>query len=85
MKTAIIKIGNSKGIRIPKPILEQCGFADEEVDLEVQNHELIIRSVNPIRSGWTDAFSQMAKFGDDALIGSVAEPGSVWDEEWEWK
>ena len=85
MKAAIIRIGNSRGIRIPKPVFAQCGFEDE-VDMEVHNHELVIRSAHHPREGWGEAFQIMAKRGDDTLLDSVAESDPTWDdEEWEWK
>ena len=85
MKASIVKIGNSRGVRIPKPIFDQCGFEDE-VDMEVHDHELVIRSAHEPREGWAEAFQAMAKHGDDALLDRVAESGPTWDEEeWEWK
>jgi len=48
--TEIIKIGNSKGIRIPKPLLEQIGLKDEVV-LEARENQLIIRPKNQVRKG----------------------------------
>ena len=84
MKATIIQIGNSRGIRIPKPVFEQCGFKDE-VDLEVHHHELIIRSSRRPREGWSAAFETMAKQGDDQLL-DPSPIDSDWDEnEWEWK
>ena len=84
MKTNIVKIGNSRGIRIPKPIFEQCGFEDK-VDIEVHNHELIIRSAHQPREGWAEAFRMMAEYDDDTLLDRVAESGPTWDDdEWEW-
>ena len=82
MKASIIQMGNSQGLRIPKPILEQCGFSDE-VELEVHNKELIIRSTAHSRQNWEKAFKAMAQNGDDQLI-EFAQ--NQWDEEeWEWK
>ena len=83
MKTKIIQIGNSQGIRIPKPLLEQTGLEDE-VELEVRDHELVIRSVKFARAGWADRFEKMAQAGDDALLDPAAIK-SEWDEdEWTW-
>jgi antitoxin MazE len=85
VKATIVKIGNSRGIRIPKPVFEQCGFKNE-VDMEVHNHELVIRSARKPREGWNEAFRSMEKHGDDVLLDFVAESGPAWDdEEWEWK
>ena len=81
MKVSIIKIGNSQGVRIPKPIIRQCGFS-QEVELEVHDKKLIIKPASHPRQNWEKAFKVMAQNGDDNLIDV---PGSKWDEEeWEW-
>jgi antitoxin MazE len=85
MRARIVKIGNSQGIRIPKPILEQIG-AGEDVELEVEDGQIIIRpSANP-RQGWDEAFKRMAESGDDTLLteGDEAIRHSWDDEEWRW-
>jgi antitoxin MazE len=84
MKTALIAIGNSRGIRIPKPLIEQCGLRDE-VELDVRNNAIIIQSQKAPRSGWDKAFAQMTRLKDDSLLHVDSKP-SRWDvEEWEWK
>lgn len=84
MKTKIIPIGNSQGIRIPKPLLEEAGLGDE-VDLTVERGTLIIRSSRRPRAGWDTAFKQMAEQGDDALLDDVPTSLTEWDEkEWQW-
>ena len=84
MKATIVKIGNSQGIRIPKPILEQCGFHDE-VELEVRNQELVIRAPHHPRQTWEKAFQTMALHKDDTLLDADSGPQTTWDEdEWEW-
>lgn len=81
MKASIIKIGNSRGLRLPKPIMEQCGF-EQEVELEVHDNELIVRPVRHPRHNWENAFKAMAQEGDDKLLDI---PESSWGEdEWEW-
>lgn len=83
MKARIVRIGNSQGIRIPKPLLEQSGLGTE-VELEVHPNQIIIRSADQPRKGWAKSFQQMAAEGDDALLES-GEGLSSWDEEeWEW-
>lgn len=83
MKASIVQIGNSKGIRIPKPILEQCGLVDE-VELDVRNNELVICSLKSTRPNWSKSFRSMRQNGDDALI--FDDTQSSWDEDgWEWK
>ena len=84
MKVTLVRIGNSRGIRLPKPVIEQCGFEDE-VEMEVHNHELVIRSCSQPREGWAAAFARMAASADDELLDRVADTGGTWDEEeWEW-
>jgi antitoxin MazE len=84
MKTALIPIGNSRGVRIPKPLIDQCGLRDE-VEMDVQGNALLLRAVRESRAGWNETFALMARLGDDKLL----DPGqsrSRWDdEEWEWK
>ena len=70
MKASIIKVGNSHGIRIPKPILEQCGF-EKEVELEVKNQQLIIKTTKRPRKNWGGCFCKMAANKDDQLIETV--------------
>jgi len=67
MKEKVIKIGNSKGIRIPKPMLQECGL-DEEVELVVKEDKIIIYPINKVRGGWEEAYKNMADIGDDDLI-----------------
>ena len=84
MKTALVQIGNSRGIRIPKPFLEQCQFQDT-VELELREDHLIIRPTIPSRSGWDDAFRRMREQGDDALLDQEVVSVTDWDgTEWEW-
>ena len=84
VKTKIIRIGNSQGIRIPKPLLDQLGFT-EEVELEVRSEQLIVRSSHRPRQQWEEAFERMAKAGDDQLLDDDPFPMTLWEErEWEW-
>jgi antitoxin MazE len=84
MKTNIIRIGNARGIRIPKMLLEQCQLRDE-VEIEVQDNHLIIRPVVKPRSEWAEAFRRMHEQGDDVLLDKESLPATQWDKtEWEW-
>lgn len=84
IKTTIIGIGNSRGIRIPKVLLEQTGMT-EQVEISAQSSQLIIRPVvKTTRQGWEEKFQEMAKNGDDALLDETVST-SQWDEEgWQW-
>jgi antitoxin MazE len=85
MKTHIVRIGNSQGVRIPKPLLEQTGLQGE-VEITAEDGSLVIRPVKQPRDGWAAAFREMAQRGDDALLDEVAPTLSAWDEDgWEWR
>jgi antitoxin MazE len=85
VKARIVKMGNSKGVRIPKPILEQLALG-EKVELSVRGDQLVIRPDKHPRSGWEKQFKHMAERGDDRLLDEEAVRSTKWDEdEWEWK
>ena len=81
MKTRLVKIGNSQGVRIPKALLEQTGLRGE-VTLEVADDSIVIRPVRKPREGWEAAFTQMAAQGDDRLLDEDLH--DLPDETWEW-
>ena len=84
MKANLVRIGNSRGVRLPKAAPRQCGFEDE-VELEVHSRELVIRPCGRPREGWKEAFARMSECGDDEIVDFVAEGGPTWDDEdWEW-
>ena len=85
MKTQIVRIGNSRGVRIPKPLLDQTGLRGE-VEIIAEDDSVVIRPARRPREDWAAAFRDMARRGDDALIDDVAPTQAGWDEEeWEWR
>jgi antitoxin MazE len=85
IKTRLVKIGNSHGIRIPKVLLDQVGLTNE-IELEVQGDQLILRAARRPRAGWDTQFRHMAEQGDDRLLDPDLPSGSAWDaEEWSWE
>jgi antitoxin MazE len=85
MKTRIVRIGNSRGVRIPKPLLDQTGLQGE-VEISAEDGALVIRAARKPREGWDAAFREMARCGEDALIDDAPPGLSSWDEdEWEWQ
>ena len=68
MLTTIRRFGNSKGILIPKPLLQQVGLVDQ-AELVVEGESLILRKpkAEP-RAGWAEAAKKIAAAGDDALV-----------------
>jgi antitoxin MazE len=84
MKTKLIKIGNSQGVRIPKLFIEQTNLHDE-IEMEATGVQIILRSAKVPREGWDEAFKEMARLGDDELLDADVIQTSNWDnEEWEW-
>jgi antitoxin MazE len=84
MKAQIVRIGNSQGIRIPKPFLQQSGIA-REVDIEVQGNQIVLRSLRRAREGWEESFRQMASKGDDRLLDESLLKQTSWEQkEWQW-
>jgi antitoxin MazE len=83
MKAELIRIGNSRGIRIPKAIIEQCGFG-QRVEMRVEGASLVITPGSATRSGWNEAFEAMAEQGDDAPLLPGHLDHSFDDSEWEW-
>ncbi len=85
MRTKVIRIGNSRGIRIPSHILEQSGLKGE-VELEVKENQLILKPISKVREDWDKAFQSMSGNKDDVLLDKESlENQSSWDkEEWEW-
>ncbi len=67
MEVSIIKIGNSKGIRLPKSLLEKYNIKDK-VELIFEKGYLILKPVNEPRKGWDKAFKAMHENGDDKLL-----------------
>lgn len=84
MRTRIVKIGNSQGIRIPKLLLERSNLA-EEVEIEAEDNRIIIRSMRQPRQDWESAFRAMAEDGDDLLLDDNLLTQTQWDkDEWQW-
>jgi len=82
MITHIIAIGNSRGVRIPKILLEKAGFSDEAEILE-RGGNIVIRPLRQVRKGWEESFRRMAAAGDDNLLDTPVP--TEWDEaEWQW-
>lgn len=83
MKVRIVRIGNSQGIRIPKPLLEQAGLGNE-VELRVEGSRLVIESTMHPRAGWDEAFAAMHAAGDDQLLDEPT-PTDFDRDDWVWE
>lgn len=82
-KARIVRIGNSRGIRVPKILLDQAQLP-EEVELHAEPGRLVIEGRRPPRAGWAEAARAMANRGHDKLLD---EPTATrFDREaWEWR
>jgi antitoxin MazE len=83
MRTHLVRIGNSQGVRIPKRIIEECGLA-EQVELRVEGSSVIITPARAPREGWDEAFARMAEKGDDVLLLPDDLKNEFDETEWEW-
>lgn len=82
MRAEIVRIGNSRGIRIPKPVIEECGFGDK-VEIKVENRRLIISPESGPREGWEQMFSSAGDSKEDeTLFESVSNEFD--HQEWTW-
>jgi antitoxin MazE len=82
MKTNIVTIGNSQGIRIPKVLLEQSKLSGE-VELEVRGESIVILPSKKPRENWDEAFKQAKESGDEEIFGEDIQ-NEFDEEEWEW-
>ena len=83
MRAEIIRIGNSRGLRIPKSILDQCGFR-QSVNLNIVDHSLVVTPCSDLKVGWSEAFQRMASHQDDSFLDDESASLSSDDEEWQW-
>lgn len=83
MRTRLVRIGNSRGVRIPKLLLEQAGLEDE-VELRVVEHGIVIESVRAPRAGWREAARLIRERGEDGMLDEPT-PTRFDETEWEWR
>jgi antitoxin MazE len=97
IRSKIVRIGNSQGVRLSRTLLEQSGLSGE-VDIEVREGEIVLHGIPRVREGWEEAYLKMASSGDDELLDpdaavsdsavsdSADSISADWDEtEWEWE
>ncbi|MGE0555689.1 MAG: AbrB/MazE/SpoVT family DNA-binding domain-containing protein [Gemmatimonadales bacterium] len=82
MKTRarLVRIGNSRGVRLPKPLIEQAGLSDD-VELDVREGAIVIRPADGPRAGWAAAAADLAAAGSELLD---APTPTSFDDEWTW-
>jgi len=84
VRAKVVRIGNSRGIRIPKPVLRECRL-EGEVEIQIHKDGLLIRPAVAPREGWAEAFERMAKAGDDRLLDEGRWGETTWERrDWRW-
>ena len=67
MEVSVIKIGNSKGIRLSKALIEKYNIKDT-VELILEKGHIVLKPLSTPRKGWEKAFKEMSENGDDRLL-----------------
>ena len=83
MKAHIVRIGNSRGIRLPKTLLQEAQLEDE-VELQAEPGRILISKAAQPRAGWTEAARRMRAEGEDCLLDPPT--ATRFDkEDWKWR
>jgi antitoxin MazE len=83
MRVELVRIGNSRGIRIPRALIEQCGFGSA-VELTVRENRLTIAPERSARQGWREAFLRGGPAGADDPAFEMLPSNEFDKAEWEW-
>jgi antitoxin MazE len=81
MKARLVRIGNSRGVRLPKAVIEQAAL-DDEVELKVENQRVIISASKPRRAGWAEAARELG--ADSRGLLDASTPTRFDEAEWRW-
>lgn len=81
-RTRIVRIGNSRGIRVPKLLLDEAGLPDE-VELRAEPGRLIVQAVARPRANWASTARAMRQRGDDGLL-DESTPTQFDETQWDW-
>jgi antitoxin MazE len=82
MKTHLVRIGNSRGVRLPKPLIEEAGLTDE-VELRAREGAIVISRTTHPRAGWKEAARRLRERNDDTLL-EPPTPTRFDRQEWKW-
>jgi antitoxin MazE len=85
MQINVVQIGNSRGIRIPKKVLDQC-HVDDVLELTIQNNEIVLTPVHrKPREGWVEAFEAVTgEYGEEPLDQDWLDASLVDEDDLEW-
>ena len=76
-----MRIGNSRGVRLPKALIEQVGL-DDDIELCVEGNRVVITAASPPRSGWADAARRLGVESRELL--DAPSPTRFDEDEWQW-
>jgi len=82
MKARLVQVGNSRGVRLPKPLIEEAGLSDE-VELRVRKGAILILAARTPRAGWAEAARALHERGESGLL-DAPTPTRFDEEEWKW-
>ena len=80
MRTNLIKIGNSKGVRITSNIIKECELGNG-IEIKVLDKKVIVEAIREPRLDWNNSFEKMHKNKEDVLVN---ESSNDFDKDWEW-
>ena len=83
MKTRLIRIGNSRGVRLPKVVIEEAGL-DEDIELQVRGGAVVISSRRKPRAGWSETARRLHEASEGPLLDAPTATRFD-DEEWRWR
>jgi antitoxin MazE len=83
MKGRLIRIGNSRGVRLPKPVIEGAGL-QEDVEIHVRGNTVVIGPRKRPRVGWAEAAKQMRQAAHDKLLDDPT-PTKFDEQDWHWR
>ncbi|MFN3380549.1 MAG: AbrB/MazE/SpoVT family DNA-binding domain-containing protein [Runella zeae] len=78
MQVSVVQIGNSKGIRLSKTLLEKYHITDK-IELVLENDYIILKPLSEPRKNWEEAFAEMHRNGDDKLLIDSVFENENWD------
>ena len=81
----LIRIGNSQGVRIPKPIVEQADLEGKDLAFSVVDEGLLIRPERKVREGWAEAFGRACDGGDEAFDREWLDAPLVCEDDGSWE
>jgi len=81
----LVKIGNSQGIRIPKPLIQQAHLEGKELDIQVVNQGILVTPSRKPRDGWKQAIkTTLASHGSETIDTDWLDATLTSDDDLEW-